>query len=446
MTQIVQLPSPAERRRAKNSLELPVELEEMKRRRRPRQPVPLALREHALYLVASGVGPCEVARLVGATPESLRKWRRAAEAEGLPEASRDVTPTSARSSSVESAETPSSVPNEAETTPGDDAADRALVASPPGGVPALGGAGRASAPLAPTEVEAILSLKKRHPSMGPAQIRAQLRRFKGWRLAVKAIGRVLKENGYELVHRGSRPQGQEEPARFEAPWRNALWQLDFVELRVGGERAPLLLVLDDFSRFVVEHAVLLEPTSEAVVAVVTEAIRRHGKPEAVYTDRGGPFIAWHKPSSFGRFLEAELIDHYVSPAYRPQGRGKVEALAHTVRRELWDLVEFGSVAEARAGLQEFFEEYNYRRAHMGIDGLTPADRFFGRWEEVRAKVEAVVRRRLCASVLANAHDPVVSEELPGASGALEALRLVVVDGGLELRLFGQRVVLGGLRS
>jgi len=49
---------------------------------------------------------------------------------------------------------------------------------------------------------------------------------------------------------------------------------------------------------------------------------------AIYTDRGGPFRAWGKEGSLGRFLEEELIDHHTTPAYRPQGRGKVEAVIH----------------------------------------------------------------------------------------------------------------------
>ncbi len=57
------------------------------------------------------------------------------------------------------------------------------------------------------EEAAILDIEKQHPLMGPAQIRAQLKRFHGWRVAVKAIARVLRAHGYELVRRGSRPSG-----------------------------------------------------------------------------------------------------------------------------------------------------------------------------------------------------------------------------------------------
>jgi len=379
--------------------------------RKPGGSYPPEVREYALLLIVSGMTVKDVAGRIGCSTEILRVWRRAAEEEGtLPE------PPVSKPAAEASAPAPS-VPQRGPRDPGSG--------------------------LGVDEVSAILSYKKRHPSMGPAQIRTQLKRFKGWRVSVKAIARVLTKNGYELVHTASRPKGFEEVHRFEAPHRNALWQMDFAELRIGPERRALLLVLDDFSRYCVAHALLPNPTSEDVVLVLGEAVRRHGKPEAVYTDRGGPFLAWSKPSSLGAFLEDELIDHHVSPSYRPQGRGKVESLVGTVRRELWDLVHFESVPEAVEALRTFFIHYNHRRAHMGIDGLTPADRFQGRWEEVRERVEAASRRRQGAAALLcdGATDPFVTEEsLPG--GPAEVLRLTVFGGRMTLNFLGHRVELG----
>ena len=67
------------------------------------------------------------------------------------------------------------------------------------------------------EVEAILDLKRDRPSMGPAQIRAQLTRFRGVRLALRAIVRVLRNHCYELTHRGDRPQEEQPPSSAMHP-------------------------------------------------------------------------------------------------------------------------------------------------------------------------------------------------------------------------------------
>jgi transposase InsO family protein len=367
-----------------------------------------AERSKAIELCASGLQRQQVAKMIGTTTESLRIWNRAG-------ASAKQAPTATSTAAVSAS------------------SDRPRKTKVSGAVVREGG-------LAPVEVEAILDEKKQHPSMGPAQIRAQLKRFRGWRVSVKAIASVLRKNGYRLVHTGSRPEGDEHPQRFEAPHRNAIWQLDFAELRVGPERRFLLLILDDYSRYLVGAALCEAPSSEVVVSEFKRAIARHGKPESVYTDRGGAFLAWRDTSDFARFCEAELIDHHVSRAYRPQGRGKVEALVATVQRELWQVEHFSSVAEAERRLAQWVEHYNERRAHMGIDGLTPADRYFGRAEKVRAALEARIRQRSAAPEPAGA--PV--EEAASAS-PLEVLRVVLVDGSAELRVLGARVPLGSIR-
>jgi transposase InsO family protein len=377
----------------------------------------------ALKLIAGGtLTRLKIAKTIGTTTESLRRWYKEAKANGtLPAVGTPARPApEARTAAVPQAPAGAATPA-ASSAPHD---------------PGQG--------LADHEVKAILDYKKQHPSMGPAQIRAQLKRFFKWRLSVRAIARVLKANGYQLVHHSGRPVGDEHPLRFEAPCRNALWQLDFTELRVGAERRYLLVIEDDFSRFLVGHCLADGPTSEVVITTMREAIRRHGKPERVYTDRGAAFTAWRDVSAFERFLEEQLIDHSLRRAHHPQGGGKIEAVIATVQRELWEVVHFDSVADAEQALARFVEEYNHRRAHLGIGGLTPADRFFGRWPEVAADLDAVSRRRQGALAVHEQHR-LTHELLPAQDRAL-VLQLVLVEDHAELHFLGRRIVLGPVAS
>lgn len=384
-------------------------------------------RQHALVLVASGMAREQVAVTVGTTTESLRRWAKAAKESGiLPTLPVAKAPTKAGRTSVGAgvvAVPEASRPPRSPYAPAD---------------PAQG--------LGEHELAAILELKRAHPSMGPAQLRAQLKRFKGWRLSLKAIARVLRGHGYEPVHRGSKPKGPE-PVRFEAPRRNALWQADFTEVRVGGDKLHVLVMLDDFSRYVVGWALCEAPSSAVASETLRRAMARHGKPEAMRTDRGGGFVAFSKETDFGRFLEAELIDHIVGKSYRPRGGGKVESAIGTLKRELWEVEQFDDRAHAERRLRDFFEEYNERRAHMGIDGLVPADRFFGRADRVLAAIDAISRRRQGALSLTASPGGVVEEALSARDGApLEVLRLVVLDGVMELRFCGSRVRLGRVET
>jgi transposase InsO family protein len=366
--------------------------------------------EHAraLSLILAGMQRQQVATEIGCTTESLRRWYKEGKRHGL------VTK-----------------PGAGEASPVAPAPTKPAAAS----APRDPGAG-----LGEHETTAILDYKKKHPSMGPAQIRAQLKRFLGWRISVKAIARVLRKAGFAAVHRKGRPVGDEHPRRWEAPHRNALWQLDFTELRVGAERRWLLVIEDDFSRFVVGHVLADGPTSEVVVAAIRDAIRLHGKPERVYTDRGAAFTAWRDVTSCEVFLDEQLIDHSLRTAHRPQGGGKIEAVIGTVQRELWEVVHFDSVAEAERALVRFFADYNHRRAHLGIGSLVPADRFYGRWPEVVAEMDAVSRRRQGAGALQL--DRRLFVEPPAAGERVVALQLIVVGDQAELHLGGRRIVLG----
>jgi hypothetical protein len=183
------------------------------------------------------------------------------------------------------------------------------------------------------------------------------------------------------------------------------------------------------------------------VTALQAAIARHGKPEAVRTDRGGAFIAYSKETDFGRYLEAELIDHIVGRSYRPQGGGKVEAAIGSLKRELYDVFHFSNRQQAEQKITEFFDDYNERRAHMGIDGLTPADRYFARGDKVLAAINALSRKRQGAAALLGQHGNAIEEIVcPTSRAPLEVLRLVINDGVMQLRFCGARVTLGTIET
>jgi hypothetical protein len=85
-----------------------------------------------------------------------------------------------------------------------------------------------------------------------------------------------------------------------------------------------------------------------------------------------------------------IHDHIVGRSYSPRGGGKVESAMGTLKRELWECFHFEDRTEAERRLSAWVDDYNHRRAHMGIDGLVPADRFFGRADQVLARVAAIL--------------------------------------------------------
>lgn len=234
-------------------------------------------------------------------------------------------------------------------------------------------------PIDPEHRALVLALKEAHPNMGLAQVQNQLKRFHALRLSRQMIGRIFKDAGIPLQKKAASSEGADDPRknRFEMSRPNELWAIDFKEFWIHSEKAWALFILDDFSRFCLGFALTQKPGAELAIDTVERAIARYGRPERILSDRGPQFHAWNGVSRFDEFLASLLVDHTVTKAAHPFTNGKIEAFNGTVETELLAVEEFASLSETAAALKCFVERYNFERTHMGIDGLVPADRYFG---------------------------------------------------------------------
>jgi putative transposase len=95
-------------------------------------------------------------------------------------------------------------------------------------------------------------------------------------------------------------------------------------------------------------------------------------------------------------LRTQEIRHIYCSPYHPQTNGKLEGFHETLKARL-NLLMFTSPEVLRATMAEFIEYYNYHRYHQGIGNVTPADVYFGRWEEIlqrrREQEQATLDRR-----------------------------------------------------
>ena len=98
-----------------------------------------------------------------------------------------------------------------------------------------------------------------------------------------------------------------------------------------------------------------------------EAIRKYGTPEIFNTDQGSQFTS-------GAFIEI-LDTHRVNISMDSRGRWIdnvfIERLWRSVKYEEVYLKAYGSLTEARRGLAAYFEFYNQKRRHQGLDDRTP---------------------------------------------------------------------------
>jgi putative transposase len=296
-----------------------------------------------------------------------------------------------------------------------------------------------ASPINEEHRQLVLDLKNKHITMGPAQIQNHMKRFYAIKMSRHMIGRIFKDAGIPL-QKSAKKDTTPDPSenRFEMSRPNELWAVDFKDFWIHSEKVYALFILDDYSRFCVGFALTRNPTADLAIETVHTAIQRYGRPERILSDRGPQFHAWNGVSRFSDFLGEYLTDHTVTKARHCFTNGKIEAFNKTIQEDLLDVKEMADIEETKKEISNFLNTYNFFRTHMGIDGLVPADRYFGMVAEARkALLEGLKKSGPGLKWLSG----IVSQEGP-AFRLPTLFQLLVHDGKMELVALGQRFKLG----
>jgi transposase InsO family protein len=284
----------------------------------------------------------------------------------------------------------------------------------------------------------ILMLKQANPAWGCQRISDMLFRGPALPASAAAVARVLHEAGYEMEEVATRPH-PDKVRRFERATPNQLWQTDLFTfmLKRQNRRVYLVAFMDDHSRFITGYGLYASQSAALVLEVVRAALGAYGPPQEILTDNGSQYVTWRGKSAFTRELEKRGIRQIVARPHRPQTLGKIERFWGTLWRECLETAVFLDLDDARRRIGQFIDYYNFQRAHQGIEGLVPADRFFGAAPEVLA----TLRARVAANALELARQGVPKPPLyvTGRIG----------DRGFSLHAEGERVILkreGGERE
>ena len=153
-------------------------------------------------------------------------------------------------------------------------------------------------------------------------------------------------------------------------------------LKRQNRRVYLVAFMDDHSRFITGYGLHARQSAALVMEVLRAAIAAYGVPAEILTDNGSQYVTWRGKSQFSRELEKRGIKQIVARPRRPQTLGKIERFWGSLWRECIETSVFLDLADARQRIGLYIDYYNFQRPHQGIDGLVPADRFFGAAPEV----------------------------------------------------------------
>lgn len=187
----------------------------------------------------------------------------------------------------------------------------------------------------------------------------------------KKLYRLYKEEQLTVRKRGGRKRalGTRRPMTVpQGP--NQRWSLDFLsDALVCGRRFRILAVVDDFSR---ECLALVADTSLTGLRVARELDRIadvRGYPCMVVSDNGteltsNAILKWSR--------ERRVEWHYIAPG-KPMQNGFVESFNGRLRDECLNEHLFTGLKEAGRIIEAWRIDYNTRRPHTSLDGLTPRE-------------------------------------------------------------------------
>jgi putative transposase len=186
----------------------------------------------------------------------------------------------------------------------------------------------------------------------------------------KKLRRIYGEERLQVRRRGGRKRALGTRAPMAVPQGpNQRWSLDFAsDALADGRRFRILAVVDDFSR---ECLCLVADTSLSGGRVAREldaVIAARGRPLSCVSDNGTELtsmaiLKWSQ--------ERQVAWHYIAPG-KPQQNAFAESFIGRLRDECLNETLFGALADARAILAAWKDDYNTVRPHSGLGNLPPA--------------------------------------------------------------------------
>jgi putative transposase len=193
----------------------------------------------------------------------------------------------------------------------------------------------------------------------------------GVRINHKKLYRLYHEERLTVRKRGGRKRALGTRAPMTIPQeRNQRWSLDFVsDALVDGRRFRILCVIDDFSRECLATVVNNSISGIRVARELDRIAEYRGYPCMVVSDNGteltsNAMLSWQQ--------DTQVEWHYIAPG-KPMQNGLVESFNGRLRDECLNEHLFTSLPHAREVIEAWAFDYNTRRPHTSLDGLTPKE-------------------------------------------------------------------------
>jgi putative transposase len=154
---------------------------------------------------------------------------------------------------------------------------------------------------------------------------------------------------------------------------NQVWSIDITYIRLRHGFAYLVAVMDWYSRSVLSWRLSNTMDKQFCCDVLDEALSLYGRPEIFNSDQGSQFTS----EEFISRLTAKQISISMDGRGRAHDNIFIERLWRSVKYQNVYLKGYETIAEAQAGLEEYFHYYNHERLHQSLGYRRPWDVYQG---------------------------------------------------------------------
>ncbi len=156
--------------------------------------------------------------------------------------------------------------------------------------------------------------------------------------------------------------------KIEQP--NQVWAIDITYIPMLKGFMYLTAIIDVYSRYIVAWGLSNTLDAEASLAVVKEAIARHGRPEILNSDQGSQFTC----ELYVQYLKDQKIKISMD--------GKGRALDNIYIERFWRSLKYQHVylnpakdgQQLFQGIDRWLQRYHHR-CHQGIDSKKPVEKY-----------------------------------------------------------------------
>jgi putative transposase len=193
----------------------------------------------------------------------------------------------------------------------------------------------------------------------------------GIKLSPKKLYRLYREERLMVRKRGGRKRALGTRAPMTIPQGpNQRWSLDFVSDALScGRRFRILTVVDDFSRECLALVVDNSLSGIRVARELDQIAEMRGRPCMVVSDNGTELTS---RAILGWQHERHVEWHYIAPG-KPTQNGFIESFNGRLRDECLNEHLFNNLSHARQIIEAWKIDYNTRRPHSSLGGLTPTE-------------------------------------------------------------------------